>query len=334
MKKFCFKLLLYISPLIFISGIYIVKDPFKVLKHYDSYFTEYDSLFFDLNISFISTQSLIQNYSKYDYDSYIFGSSRSGFYNVKDWKKYIDQKSCFHFKANYESLYGVERKFSFLSRKKMPIKNALIVIDHDLLSETGNGKGHLRISHPALSGQNWLSFQLEFVKSFLDKKFLLPYLDLFFTGEIKPYMLNGSFVFLKIKYDVETNESEYYAIDSQLENDSVSYYSDKPYFDKRVTPRQSGDKVIGAAQLKLLKSIKEILTSNGSDYRIVINPLYDQIKLNDSDLKTLQHIFGSKYVFDFSGVNSFTANKYNYYDLSHFKPRVASEIMHVIYESN
>ena len=80
-----------------------------------------------------------------------------------------------------------------------------------------------------------------------------------------------------------------------------------------------------------LKGIRELFDKHHTNYRIVVSPLYDQIKLNPKDYKILCEIFGSQYVYDFSGVNNWTEDYHNYYEPSHYLPSVASEIMKQIY---
>ena len=66
-------------------------------------------------------------------------------------------------------------------------------------------------------------------------------------------------------------------------------------------------------------------------YRVVVSPLYDQIKMNPEDVKALGEIFGAENVFDFSGVSEFTSDYRNYYDDSHYRPNVAREVLNIAY---
>lgn len=68
-------------------------------------------------------------------------------------------------------------------------------------------------------------------------------------------------------------------------------------------------------------------------YKVVINPLYDQNKINSRDLATLKDIFGSDNVYDFSGVNWITSDYHNYYEESHYRPHVAKWILGKIYNN-
>ena len=56
------------------------------------------------------------------------------------------------------------------------------------------------------------------------------------------------------------------------------------------------------------------------------------MKLNESDLIYLKDTFGEDNVFDFSGINEFTNDYRNYYEISHYRPHVARKILEIVYE--
>ena len=93
-------------------------------------------------------------------------------------------------------------------------------------------------------------------------------------------------------------------------------------------------KVIGESQYRMLKEISEIFKKHKTKYKIIISPLYDQLKFNKSDVRILQMLFGDENVFDFSGINFITNDYHNYYENSHYRPHVADYIMKVIYKNN
>ncbi|MDP4115874.1 MAG: hypothetical protein Q8903_07050 [Bacteroidota bacterium] len=81
----------------------------------------------------------------------------------------------------------------------------------------------------------------------------------------------------------------------------------------------------------MLYDVKRILIKNKSNYRVVISPLYDQIKFSDKDMNILMSVFGDK-LFDFSGKNKFTESMTNYYEASHYRPIVGDSILSIIYK--
>ncbi len=334
MKKFILKLSLYLSPLLLVLAVYALKDPFKVIYHYDTFYKPDDSDYFSLCSDYVSTETLIRNYPKYQYDSYIFGGSRSGVYPAQEWARLVNSARCFHYSAEYESLYGVEKKFELIRKRKYALKNALLVIDDDLLRDTANGNGYLRMKHPLLSGQSTYKFQTEFIKDFFDKEFLPAYLGLAFSKNKREYADKHSVMkFLKFHYDDRTNEFFRFDLEQQIASDSAQYYTNlKNVFYQRDSIQHYGKQVIGSRQKELLASIKQILAENNTAYKIVISPLYDQMKIDTNDLHILWQIFGKQNVFDFSGINAITQDLHNYYEISHYRPLVASEIMDSVYK--
>jgi len=336
MTKLILKLLLATFPILLVLGIYFINDPFKVLYHYSSYFPTDGIQYVVLNKDYVSTETLLNNYPQHHYDSYIFGNSRSMYYHVDEWEKHIDSKNCIHFDASGETLYGIERKFQFLRDHNMPIRNALIVMDESVCATTTNtGEAHLFKKHPFLSGQKPLDFQEECLKAFFDVDFLTAYVSLLFTHKVSKkaaeHLLLDN---VRQHYDTSINEISFPAYDSIIAKDRDAFYAPRDsVFYKRDTVQKYAYQAIGPEQLKLFNNIKRILDENHTTYRIVINPLYDQVKFNEADLQMLYSIFGRKNVFDFSGINEITSDKYNYYEASHYRPFVANRIMDSIYSA-
>ena len=80
-----------------------------------------------------------------------------------------------------------------------------------------------------------------------------------------------------------------------------------------------------------MRQIKEILDNHHTDYRIILNPLYSQAIFHRIDMETIKKVFGSDRIYNFTGSNNITKNKYNYYEESHFRPFIGDSIMNIIY---
>jgi hypothetical protein len=76
----------------------------------------------------------------------------------------------------------------------------------------------------------------------------------------------------------------------------------------------------------LLNKILGILNNHNTNYTIVIPPIYDQHKFHPDDSALLDSLFGEN-IYDFSGVNEFTQNEYNYPDRKHFQPYISKIII-------
>jgi len=337
MRRFIVRSLLFAHPILVAVGIYIWLDPFKVIHHYDSYFTSGGINPIMLNKDFVSTRNWLNHYPRYQYDSYIFGSSRSMFYQMAVWSRCIDAplSHCYHFDASGETLFGIAKKLDFLQKNKVRIHNALVIMDAHLLKEAGNSSGHLFMKDPLISGEGGLDFQLTCLREFLTANFLQAYIDYKVTGKVKEYMKKEYLMNdIAATYDNITNEIQEKERDELIRTHPEKYYTP---IERMFYPRSSNERqappVIASEQIILLRQIASVLSAQGSSYKIVISPLYEQVRLNPADLTLLQDLFGTGNVYDFSGINSFTASKYNYYEPEHYLPSVATAIMDSIYHT-
>ena len=104
----------------------------------------------------------------------------------------------------------------------------------------------------------------------------------------------------------------------------------KAFEDKQEPGTYSSEK-LDIEEIECLREIKDLFDKHKTSYKIVISPLYDQIKLNRSVYNTLCSIFGKDHIYDFSGVNKWNKDFHNYYEDSHYRPIVSAEIMDIIY---
>ncbi len=332
-SSFIVKVVILAFPLIVLLGSYIYWDPFKVIYKYDSYYESGKPSYVTLNKGFVSIETFLHNYSKYAYDSFVFGSSRSIFYRVADWKKYIHATECFHFDASGETLYGIYKKLEFLQKNHVPIKNAIIVVDAELLSQTVDPENYLLKQHPRITSELTVLFQWRFLKTYFDRKFLFSFLDFKLRGKIRPYMTRELVLDDRpFTYDRTTNEVSFDYFEKMIDRNMNDYYgSRKDLFYSREPIEKRSVVVIGKEQEKQLVYIKDQLNKNDTRYKIIISPLYDQKRINSNDYDVLCKVFGSKNVFDFSGINDLTASMYNYYETSHYRPHVCKLILDRIY---
>ncbi|MBA3829815.1 MAG: hypothetical protein H0X33_12820 [Taibaiella sp.] len=334
--KLLYKLALLLLPLAGILLLYIILDPFKVMRSYKTYMTPGKPQIVHLNKDYVSTETFLNNYPIYHYDSYIFGNSRSMFYPVADWDSYIHSGKCFHFDAYKESLYGVYLKIKYLSGKQIPIKNALIVLDTNLLEVTGNSyvSANLYMKHPLLSGESRLFFQYQFIKAFCDLKFLIPYIDYKLTAKIRAYVrANDVFDENILGYDKVTNEETYIGYEQIIKHDSARFYkAQEKFFPQNIIARTSIP-VIKEKQKIMLAEIKKVFIADHTNYRIIVSPHYWQAQINPADMEFLRALFGPGNVYDFSGTNFITTDKHNFYDGGHYRPQVARYILSVAYST-
>jgi hypothetical protein len=105
----------------------------------------------------------------------------------------------------------------------------------------------------------------------------------------------------------------------------------KNQFYKRNMTQKFSQKAIYEKQHIFLLEIIRILRKHKCNYKIIINPLYDQLKLSESDYQLIEQIFGKKNIYDFSGINYITNDVDNFDDVLHFKPKIGNLILKQIY---
>lgn len=325
-RKFIYRIIKFLIPIIIITIFIISKDPFKFIYSYEDY---YENNLVTPNRELVCTRTFIKNYSEHQFNSFILGSSRSQAFKIKDWVNYLpDEASPFHFDALGEGLFGVYNKLKFLEKNEVKIENVLIVLDEDLLSKTGNRMGHLYISPPELSGESYIHYYSEVFKSMLDIKFIVGYLDLSIFGVYRDYMKS---TFRKARYSHKgdkVNCDFFYGYDQFIKEDSAKFYNQRivaGVFKRHIKNEAPFEMTV--EEIRMLNGIKGILSRNKTSYKIIVSPLLDKKPLNKNRKLFLQKTFESANVYDFSGKNIYTESITNYYDQSHYRPKIARDIL-------
>lgn len=330
MKKFIVRVLLFILPFILVSIDYLVCDPFRVLYKYNDYSKD---CIFTLNRDYVSTEVFMNNYKKQGYNSFIFGDSKTLAFKPSSWQKYLSPTdSPFLFDASNESVYGIYLKIKYLDAIHVKIDNALILCASFSHSEDNDHTGCLFMKHPILTEKNRLHFQFEFLKAFLHPMLFLSFHDYKLTKKYKSYM----YEYIEHNQrttDPITNEVNLIGLENEILNTPEKYYEDrKNIFYERESEKTDTIQKINPKQLYFLTEIKRILEKHNTKYRVVLAPGYSQTKFNPDDKETLINLYGNR-VYDFSGKNSFTDNKTNYYETSHYRPVVGDSILMQIYRN-
>ncbi|HAF30838.1 MAG TPA: hypothetical protein DCG75_17500 [Bacteroidales bacterium] len=331
MRNLLKKLIFFSLPVIVFLLIYLVTDPFKILYDYNDYYSKND--FVSLNRSVINTKTYIKNRGNIHYNSFIFGSSRTIAVKCKDWVEYLpDNAVPFHYDGNAENLSGINKKIKFIDTQSDTIKYALIFIDQMLLENSIN-KGHLYIEYPGVSNESWVHYHTLFIKAFSNPKFFLGYFYFKYTGNYKKFM--GSKI-LKLKYpniwDPITSDL-FIGLETEIKNDSLNYYSKLKKLSELKYKVKPEVFLPNDTEIKLLNEIKEVFDKHQTKYKIVSNPFISQFPLCNKQKELLQNIFGKENVYDFSGKSQFSLHIDNFYDASHFRRKVAKEILKEIYSN-
>lgn len=328
MKRFIIRFTIFLIPFFVILIYYVIADPFMVVQKHDNYFPKLS--YKECNNDAYRGIRLMDFYKdSINYNSFIVGSSRSDFYYVDEWKKYIgEDANCFHFNQSGDNLQGSYDRIRYLYNRFEKIDNLLWIIDAKFLEDISHRNGHLFIA-PYQVTEKWdfISFHYEFFKTFLTYEFQSNYLKKLMGNEIQNNVLPHYYIPI-------TNELHKEVADSMLTVNSKEYYALLPS-EYQLYDRDSVQiinyPVIKDKQKQILYHIKELINKSNTNCKIVVSPLYDQVKLNPIDLGILQNIFGKNNVYDFSGINEFTNNPLNYYENSHYRPILCNEILSIIY---
>ena len=239
------------------------------------------------------------------------------------------------FQSWSETLTGIEQKITYLDEHGMPIKNAIILIDiPGSFCEDQNPKEALTIKDYHFSGQSKLAFEFRLFYNFIQKpsvwiksittKLTDKHPEIGFDTISNDWEKGNRFQDLQYppKKDSLTNcsaaaknafLSNFYATETQTESESLLT-----------------DELLGK-----LDHVAAVLKNQNTSYQIIITPApcYTSKKINSHDLDKLQKIFGSVRVHDYSGVNEYTKDCYNFSDPNHFGLYVGWKIIDEIFHS-
>lgn len=341
-QLFRFSLVGLILLFLIIVG-YFYFDPFQVLYKHTDYST---SNFVECDRDYISTETYLNKKDIYHYNSFMFGSSRTMAYKPESWRKYLDQKAkIFAYDATMESIYGIYKKVKFLDSTGVNIKNALFIFCRDYtFSTTENPVNHILKKHPLLSGESRFDFQYTFFKSYFNINFLFSYYTRLLTGKHYPFM-NEYLNELKVAFHPVSNHLMLVDAERMIRENPKKYYSKykQKFYCKKdgkgiliqdiiIAENETvSENRIDSKMKNMLKEIHRILVKNKTNYLIILQPLLEKIKYSDTDYKILNSIFGN-HIHDFTGKNKYTISFNNYYDWSHFRPKVGDEIFKEVYK--
>ena len=330
MKKFIRTLSLFMLPICLFIGIYAAIDVFRVVRSHELFYTEGNRI--GLNRGYGSTVTYIQQREKEQYDAFIFGNSRSLFYEVKTWREYLPQDAHpFHFDASGGSVRGLRDKIVFIDRNGDRIRHALLVLDADLLGNEEPVEGYLYAEPPQLRNYtNWIDFQKQHFLAFLNLRFLTAWADYSLFGTYRPYM-KLLLTETKEHYDPVTNEISEPLTEQQIAQGTYYDEAHIQAFDGMQFEGGYSNEKLSSKSIEWLQEIRRIFDRHHTDYRVIIGPQYDQLRLRPETLRHLRKIFGNTAVYDFSGPSKWSKDYHNYYEPYHYRPHVATEILRIVY---
>lgn len=323
MKKFILVFLTFSLPFALLLLGYVWIDPYMVVRSHSNYFPA-NSTNPCSNDAFRGIKLMDLYSDSLNYNSFIIGSSRSDFYYVEEWKKYIgDSAVCFHFNQSGDNLLGASQRIEYLYKRFNDIDNILLIVDPSFLSGVIPNTGHLFMAPYQVTPNNdFFKFHWSFFSAFFSME-----------GQ-KRYWYGNNTNVLDYHYIPEYNELHKDGAERALSQNDENYRDKLPdsyQLYSRDTVQVVSEPVIHDSQLALLKRIVELIGTERTRCKVIISPLYDQVKLHSDDLAILEAVFGKENVFDFSGINEFTSDSTNYYENSHYRPCLCNRLLARVY---
>ena len=329
MKHFILKNIIFFG-ILFIAVLpptllYINRDVYEDFGYHKNYSWKYNFQ----GLGDISTKKLLQ--SSIPYNSFIFGSSRSAELYACYLNKKIKNALFFHYANWFETIGGIYAKLKLLDSLNYKIDNVVIYLDTDGVTFKDDGSVSAT-EHYLLTNQSPANYYFTHYKMFFSS-FTMDKLKILLGIRV------SGMVFPNWESDPKTNDHRHICSESILE-DYGNTEMDQAYLRKIDSLKRAGvlfersgfnqplreNRQISVNEENILLKIRELFKKHGTNYYIVITPLYDQMQFAYADMQILRTIFGNG-IYDFSGVNEITNNEYNYLDGIHFRPCISKQMI-------
>ncbi len=335
-NQFVLRTLVAAIPLLLLVVIYILIDPFKIVRDYYPYFdnNEHWENWLGWNKNVVSITAYEQGRKQHNYNAFIFGSSISIAYRIEDWKQHLpNDASPMHIDGSNESIFCILKKMQHIDSMNDTIKHALIVLEPQMFRNR-HDKSFLFYIPPQLT--NWYSypeFHYTYFKFFLNIGFLKSYIPFKITGDPINYGDPNNDIFPRqpIIYDEITNEERMDLVEAMIEADSTQYYH-KTQMDIFSTHKPHHcQSLINDSIKTYLNKIAIILKKHHSDYYISFGPNRYREILSVEDQEILNSIFEPERIYRYTVLDTVINDKPYYYDNGHYRASVCKAIMDSIY---
>lgn len=336
--RFILKVLLMMTPIVVPALLfYIIADPFKAVRQYEVYYPAPDvnPVRVGLNKGVVTIADYKQRTAiGHRYDSFIFGSSISCFYDADEWKRCLGDESAevFHFDSSGESIEQMSQKVNFLDKSGAKLRHALVVLD-PIIMGNATPDGPAFVSPPEFNPSlwHWAKYHYTFFRASTNADFFKNYLPALVYGRPFDIAHNQLFETQPIVYNPLRNQESLPAWDKMISENPDSFYVDHPLIDSPDTLSVSAS-IIDDNKKRYLQLIASVFEKHHTDFRIVVGANRRMITLNPADKATLESVFGRDRVYDLSrSMAPFLKADTMLYDNTHYRPTLATMIMHEVY---
>ena len=333
-KQFILRVLLAASPLALFLALYVVLDPFGVVHRYDGVSVEAgDSLERIPNKRYVAVEGLKYHGLVRHYDSFIFGSSLSTNFTVRQWGRHLpDSAHIYHFTAGAEPLEGIRDELRYLFDHGQDVRHVLLVMEEEMFRRPKRYREMPYVPHYEVSPEvSWLDFHMVHFNAYRDPELFLYSLwpelvadKLVPDGKMQPVPVSG--------HDELANEDRNDAKDSLILADPDSYFSTMPWLvEMQALPNPMPLVITGESEV-LLREIAAMLTEYHVDYCIIVPPRFRTQGLLPLDRAVLSEIMGTRHVHDFSWDSVLVHDLHSYYDGMHILIHRCTELIDRSYQ--
>lgn len=341
-KYFIARTLLAALPLALLVVGYVTMDPFRVLRHYDDGAGEgADTVRMATNAGWVAVTGFERYQPQHKFDSFILGSSMSQNFRADLWQQHLPAGShVYHMDQAMETIEGMTDKLRWLLSRGDTVRNALIVIEEEMLHRSPLDDDFLYARPPQTVPSPFagLQFHLTAFNLFKDPEFLGW---LLLDRDIHS-ALGKRFTTTDVPDRIaEINESRYTHFDSLIAVNPDEYYTPErlrriawtiepnpvePAID--AAPRGETTRHSGVALSQLL-ALRGALNAHRCAYTIIVVPRYHREPLHPADRLTLCEVFGSERIHDYShDIELATCPRYYYDHSAHPTAATCSLLLH------
>lgn len=320
-------------PFLLLIGLYFYLDPYMLRGLREEELTRYGNV--ELNGDYLSTENFLKHTPAYNYNTFVVGSSRAEPFLLEYWTPYLQGKvePFVYTHRGGEGFEGVSEKLIFIAQNGDSLKNVLIILSKNTFTPEPGVSEWFKLHDYRLSNTKKITFWWKSFKMYFSKGLFVRHLDYKLFGVKRGYMKSYLKQYSGLKPS-NTNDGNK-ELEAIISKDSTTFYekTKKADFYSRKAELPALEAGINPQMQAKLSEIKRLFDAHQTKYKIVIVPVYDLQPLNRQDLAALTTVFGKENVYDFSGLNQFSATKYQFSDINHIRPRTAQAILAYIYST-
>ena len=298
-----------------LGAVNYVVNPFKV---FTSNFLPYQV---QMNERFVKVEYIKENHDKFN--AYLFGSSRIGTTDPKIIEKYVPNSKFYNFTVSSANLYDYQLHLEYFLKEKYPIDTLYLQLDLDDMNIYGHQEAdYLSKLHPEVTGELTSVYYMKYLFGFFPMNTRVKIMDNIHINKTKQRDIVKGTWSLPFKEERLLKDCDAYV-------KSVSSFNNENRRIRKYT-------TVGQSMKSLIK-IVDLCDKNDIKLYVFTSP-HNQNKMDTFLLedynKYLRDISKITSFYDFTGYNSVTKDNCNYYEMSHYRPRVGSLVAARIFNDN